>query len=83
MIAVAYAWNNKDVAYFISTVGNTTSCQDPYVAFDPSGGFDTSDTREIPRPDLANFLFNLLTIIDVFNKVRQFSLQIEEHWPTK
>jgi len=83
LVAIAYAWNNKDVAYLILTVGNTNLCEDPYVSFDPSGGFDNRDTKELPRPDIADFVFRFLSVFDVYNKVRQFSLKIEENWPTK
>ena len=81
ILAIAYAWS--DISYIVSTVGNTTAAKDPYVSLNPKTGFDGGDTKQLPRPDIANFLMAHLSTIDTFNKQRQFTLQVEEQWPTK
>jgi hypothetical protein len=83
IIACAYVWNNKDVTYIVSTCGDTSSCQEPYVCYDPSTGYDNMDTKMYPHPDIINFLFTQAPIIDTHNKLRQFSLSVEKQWPTK
>lgn len=83
LIALAYAWSNKDVQFLLSTVGDTTPCKDPYVSFNPNVAYDGGDTKEHARPDITNFLNRFLPCIDIFNKLRQDTLQLEDHWPTK
>ena len=40
-------------------------------------------TKEIPRPDIADFLFCFLPIIDNHNKSRQHHLALEQSWQTR
>ena len=70
LIAIAYAWSNKDVAYVLSTVGTTSTCKEPYVSFSPEFGFDGGDTKMHPRAEIVDFLFRNLPTIDNFNKLR-------------
>ena len=35
-----------------------------------------------PRAEIVDFLFRNLPTIDNFNKLRQYSLQVEDQWPT-
>ena len=83
LIAVAHAWNNKDVSFVVSTCGETSCCQEPCVCHDPNTGCDNVDTKMHSRPDIVNFLFTQCPVIDVHNKLRQFGLAIEKQWPTK
>ena len=81
--AIAYAWNNKEVMFVITTVGNTTEALDPYVSFDGHTGFDRNDSKLAARPEIIDFFARFLPHIDVYNRLRQYSLQIENQWPTK
>jgi hypothetical protein len=82
LIAMAYSWSNTGVAYFISTVGNTHAHDEPYRSYfeDPYGG---TGTRVVPRPVLADFLYQVLPVIDEHNKQRQYELAIDRKWPTQ
>ena len=53
LLAIAYAWSNKDISFLLSMVGGTTPCKDPYVSFNPDAAFDGGDTKKRPRPDIA------------------------------
>jgi len=83
MLAIAYAWSNKDVAYVLTTVGNANSGPMNYISFDAGTCYDTCDTKQHPRPHIVDFLMRQLPIIDSYNSLRQHSLQIENKWPTK
>ena len=84
LIAMACAWSNNDVAYCISTFGNTSSCKDYCIGHEANTSFDgVNDTKSIPRPDLHDILFRLLPSIDSINNQRQYGLQLETNWPTK
>ena len=60
LLAVAYAWNNKDITYLISTTGNTSACTDPYVSYDPNTGWGAMETKQYARPNVINFFFPTL-----------------------
>jgi len=84
LIAMACAWSNNDVAYCISTFGNTSSCKDYCIGHEANTSFDgVNDTKSIPRPDLHDILFRLLPSIDSINNQRQCGLQLETNWLTK
>ena len=69
--------------YVLTTVGNTTEAIDPYIAFDGQTGFDGGDTKLATRPDIVEFFTAFLPHIDVYNRLRQYSISIEDQWPTK
>ena len=69
--------------YVITTIGNTTEAINPYVSFDTYTGFDGGDTKLAARPDIVEFFSQFLPNIDVYNRLRQHSIQIENQWPTK
>lgn len=83
LIAIAYAWSNKDVSYVLSTMGETIACEDSYVSFDTNNGYDSMETKQHARPEIADFLLRFLPKIDGSNKCRQNELAMEDHWPTK
>jgi len=83
LIAIAYAWSNKDVAYMVSTIGNTNAGPQNYICFDTNTGYDKNDTKQYPRPHIVDFLFRQLPIIDSYNSLRQHTLAIEKQFPTK
>jgi len=82
--AMAYAWSNNDIAYILSTFGNTSPCRDDYISNEANTAYDgVNDTKTCPRPDIYDILFRLLPAIDGINNVRQYGLQLEGSWPTK
>jgi len=84
LIAVAYAWSNNDIAYIISTFGNTSACKEDYISNEKSTAFDgVNDTKTCERPDVYDVLFRMLPTIDAINNLRQYTLQLESNWPTK
>jgi len=57
LLAIAYAWSNKDVAYMVLTMGNTNSGPQNYICFDTNTGYDNNDTKQYPCPHIVDFLF--------------------------
>jgi hypothetical protein len=82
IVAVAYAWSQKGVSYFVSTCGSTEPSAVKYQSkFEDDWG--NTNVREIDRPQLAHFLYEYLPLIDEHNKQRQSLLQLEKKWLTK
>ncbi len=82
MFALAYAWSQRGISYFLSTCGKTTPHPVKYQThFEDAYGNTTF--REIDRPHVAHFLYDYLPLIDEHNKQRQSLLALEESWPTK
>jgi len=82
--AMACAWSNSDIAYILSTFGNTSACRDDCVSNEANAACDgVNDTKTCARPDICDILFRLLPAIDGINNVRQCGLQLENSWPTK
>jgi hypothetical protein len=81
IIAMVYAWSHSNVAYFVSTIGDTYASPKKYRFFceDEFGG---PSFKDYDRPILCDFVYNLLPVIDIYNKQHQDSLQVEECWPT-
>lgn len=82
LIALAYAWCDSNVSFFISTVGDTHAHDKPYTSYFEDA-FGATGTKSVPRPVLADFVYMLLPTIDEDNKQRQSILRIEQKWPTK
>ena len=82
LIALAYAWSAKGTSFFISTMGNTNPSKTLYRSRfeDDFGG---TSFKDIPRPEIADFIYDFLPIIDEHNKQRQRLLNLEYQWPTK
>jgi Transposase IS4 len=82
LIALAYAWSQKGVSYFISTCGSTEISPIKYESkFEDAWG--NTCTKSINRPKLAHFLYEYLPLIDEHNKQRQNILALERCWLTK
>ena len=82
VIAIAYAWSQKGVSYFISTCGKTTPSPHKYEAkFEDDWG--NTSFREIPRPDILHVLYEYVPLIDEHNKSRQSILAMEKRWQTR
>lgn len=82
MFAIAFAWSQKGISYFLSTCGKTSPSPKTYSThFEDEFGF--VQTRQINRPDIAHFLYDLLPLIDEHNKQRQSILNLEKCWPTR
>ncbi|KAG7355118.1 hypothetical protein IV203_004474 [Nitzschia inconspicua] len=82
LIAVAYAWSQNRVSYFISTCGSTEVSPIKYESkFEDAWG--NTSFKLINRPKLAHFLYEYLPLIDEHNKQRQNILALEKVWLTK
>jgi hypothetical protein len=76
MLALAYAWIQRGVSYFLSTYGNTAVSSIAYrSAFEDD--FGNVDYKFLPRPQLAHFIFEYLPLIDEHSKQRQAVLGLE------
>jgi hypothetical protein len=82
LFAVAYAWSQKGVSYFLSTCGKTSPAAKMYTT-NYEDEFGYTQIRRINRPDIAHFLYDLLPVIDEHNKQRQSILNLEKCWPTR
>jgi hypothetical protein len=82
LIAIAYAWSQKGISYFISTCGSTIASPIKYESkFENDWG--EVDFKEVDRPDIVHFLYEYLPLIDEHNKQRQSLLCLERRWLTK
>ena len=82
LIVMAYAWSQKGISFFLSTCGSTAKSRNSYRShFENEYG--QVDFKELPRPKLAEFLFEYLPLIDEHNRMRQDRLALEKCWPTK
>jgi hypothetical protein len=82
LIAIAYAWSQTGVSYFISTCGATTPSPIMYISkFEDEWG--NTSFKEINRPEIVRFLYEYLPLIDEHNKQRQSLLGLEKRWLTK
>ena len=82
LFLLAYAWSNQRAAYIVSSCGTTVQHEKPYrTHFTDDYGNVTF--KEIPRPSIAHFYFELCPLIDNHNKDRQGILGLEDCWPTK
>jgi hypothetical protein len=82
LFLLAYAWSNQRAAYIVSLCGTTVWHETPYrTHFTDDYGNVTF--KEIPRPSIAHFYFELCPLIDNHNKDRQGILGLEDCWPTK
>jgi len=82
IIAMSYAWSMKGVSFFVSSCGNTYPSNVTYKSqFEDE--FGSVGFKELPRPKLAEFLYEYLPLIDEHNKQRQNILNLEGCWPTR
>ncbi len=82
LLAIAYAWSQTSIAYFVSTCGSTSPAAQSYEThFEDEFGVVT--TKKIARPHLLEWVYDYLPLIDKHNKQRQSILALEKKWPTK
>jgi hypothetical protein len=82
LLALAYAWSQKGVSYFLSTCGNTNPSSVMYeINFEDYVGSISSTL--LPRPHIYQFLYEYLPLIDEHNNQRQSVLTLERKWPTQ
>jgi hypothetical protein len=82
LVAVAYAWSQKGVSFFISTCGSTEISPVKYESkYEDNWGMTAM--KLINRPELCHFLYEYLPLIDEHNKQRQNLLALETSWLTK
>ena len=82
LFALAYAYSNQGVTTMVSSSGTTIRHEKDYRS-NIVDDYGNVTFREIPRPCVAHFLFELLPLIDNHNKDRQSLLALEDCWPTK
>ena len=82
VIAMAYAWSQKGVSYFVSTCGCTAPSEVKYESKYEDAWGNTA-IKLIDRPELCHFLYEFLPLIDEHNKQRQALLALEKRWLTK
>ena len=82
LFLLAYAWSNKRAAYIVSSCGTTVTHEIPYRSHF-TDDYGNVTFKEIPRPSIAHFYFELCPLIDNHNKDRQGILGLEDCWPTK
>ena len=82
LFALAYAWSQRGVSYFLSTCGETTPHEQKYLSH-YEDDFGNVRVNEIDRPSVAHFLYEYLPLIDEHNKQRQNLLNLERCWCTK
>ena len=82
LFLLAYAWSNKRAAYILSSCGTTVPHEINYRTHF-TDDFGNVTFKEIPRPSIAHFYFELSPLIDNHNKDRQGILGLEDCWPTK
>ena len=82
LLAIAFAWSQKSTAFFISTVGTTAPALQSYASnFEDEYG--NTCTKFIRRPEIVDFIYRFLPVIDNHNKSRQHLLKLEKKWPTR
>ena len=63
LIAMAYAWSQKGISFFVSTCGSTAkSCKTYRSHFENEYG--QVDYKDLPRPKLAEHLYEAAPLID-------------------
>jgi len=82
LVTLAYAWSQKSISFFISTCGSTARSANAYRSHFENE-FGQVDYKDLPRPKLAEFLYEILPLIDEHNKIRQHRLALEKCWQTK
>jgi hypothetical protein len=82
VFALAYAWIQRGVSYFLSRCGKTSPHEVknmPHFEDD----FGNVVHKEINRPKVCHFLYEYLPLIDEHNKQRQNLLHLERCWCRK
>jgi hypothetical protein len=81
MMAMAYAWSQKGISYFLLTCGSTEVSSVLYrSAFEDK--FGNVNYNFLPHPQIAHFTFEYLPLIDEHNNQRQAVLGLEQKCPT-
>jgi hypothetical protein len=80
LIALAYAWSQHVISYFLSTCGSTVPSSLMY-QINSEDEFGNTDFKMLPRPQVCHFLYEYITIIDDDNNQRQSVLHLEKKWP--
>jgi hypothetical protein len=82
LLALAYAWSQKGVSYFLSTCGSTHQSSLIYESnFEDE--FGNISTKFLPRPQISHFLYKYLPIIDEHNKQHYSFIGLERKWRTQ
>jgi hypothetical protein len=82
LFLLAYAFSNNDTTFMVSSSGTTVQHKTMYRS-NFTDAYGNTTFKEIPRPSIAHFLYELLPLIDNHNKDRQSLLALEDCWPAK
>jgi hypothetical protein len=82
VFALAYAWSQRGVSYFLSSCGKTTPHALKYMSHFEDD-FGNVVHKAINRPEICHFLYEYLPLIDEHNKQHQNLLNLERCWCTK
>ena len=82
LFILAYAYSNQGITYMVSSCGTTIAHEKAYRG-NFTDEYGNVTFKELPRPCVAHFLYELLPLIDNHNKDRQSLLALEDCWPTK
>jgi hypothetical protein len=82
VFALAYAWSQRGVSYFLSTCGKTTPHESKYMSHFEDD-FGNVEHKAINRPAICHFIYEYLPLIDEHNKQRQNLLNLKRCWCTK
>ena len=70
LIAMAYAWSQKGIAYMISSCGRMVMHEQSYLSR-YEDDFGNIQEKELPRPTVTHMLCEFLLLIDEHNKARK------------
>jgi hypothetical protein len=77
LMAIVYAWSHRGMSYFLYTCGSTAPSSIMYQSnFEDE--FGNVDFKILPRPQVCQFLYEYLPLIDENNKQRQSVLRLEK-----
>ena len=77
IFAWAYAWSQRSISYFLSTIGNNNPSLHLYISqFEDEFGF--VGWRNIPRPNFDDFIYDFLPLINEHNKQNQNILNLDK-----
>ena len=81
IFAIAYTWSNKRCSFMVSTCGKTSPHEKQYqTGFEDEWG--NFGCRGIDRPEVCDFVYEFISLIDEHNKQRQGILKLEKVWKT-
>ena len=82
VITIVYVWNAREIAFFVTTLGDTSIDNKQYISkFEDE--YRNTGWKHINWPKTLTFVYTFLPLIDESNKQRQSILNFEQKWPTR